>query len=324
MEQNLTSHLNKVFSVKAHARLHMGFFDLQGGPLCKFGSLGMTLNNPVTEIDASVAEKFAINRNIDAKSSENIAKITQRLQKKLNLQGSLNLHVNSLIPQHIGLGSGTQLALSLVSLFNQAYHLQLSQSQIAQLSGRGARSGIGLGAFEQGGFLVDVGKQNELLPVIAFRHEFPKNWRVILVCDKTHIGVHGAHELNAFNTLKPMHSNLKNRVLERMVPALQRGDLLAFGAYMDDLQAYNGAYFGPAQGGLYASQHVENALNYLRQHGVACVGQSSWGPTGFAIIESEAKANIYLENLKKQFADEMNLSFTITQGFNQGAMIKAE
>lgn len=298
----------------------MGFYDLCGNAESRFGSVGLALMSPVTEIEASISDEFSIVGDIDAKSSEKIAKSMQLLQKSLNLQTSLALNLKQKILNHVGFGSGTQLALSLAALFNLAYDLQLNPAQISQLSGRGARSGIGLGAFFQGGFLVDSGKEADALPEIALRHAFPKDWRIILVSDAAYIGVHGEHELNAFQTLKPMQNSLKGMVFERMAPALERLDLLAFGAYMDDLQAYNGAYFAPMQGGLYASKKVENALTWLKQNGVACVGQSSWGPTGFAIVENAEKAIFYLKALKKLNTD---LSFTVTQGYNQGVQIKA-
>ena len=312
----------EIFSIKAHARLHFGFFDLCDRSGRKFGSLGLTLASPVTEIEASLVDTFSVIGDIDTKSIENIAKNTQLLQKSLNLQMLCKLNIKRLIPNHAGLGSGTQLALSLVALFNKLYDLNLSQTHMTQLSGRGARSGIGLGAFMQGGFLVDAGKQADDLPEIAVRHDFPENWRIILLCDNAHVGVHGELEQEAFQTLKPMQNSLKNMVYDHMAPALERSDLLAFGAYMADLQAYNGMYFSPVQGGKFASRDVADALAFLQKNGVACFGQSSWGPTGFAIVENENKANLYLEQLKKQFVDVANLSFAVTQGYNHGATIK--
>lgn len=320
----MTQTFSKIFSAKAHARLHVGFFDLCGGAESRFGSVGFALESPVTEFEATLSDEFSIIGDIDVKSRENIAKSIQKLQKIFNLQTSLKLNIKQLIPTHAGLGSGTQLVLSLVALFNAAYDLQLSQAQIAQLSGRGIRSGIGLGAFFQGGFLVDSGRQGDALPEIVLRHDFPEAWRIILVSDAAHVGLHGEHELSAFQTLKPMQSSLKSMVFDQVVPALECADLLAFGAGIDDLQAYNGAYFAPIQGGKYASKKVEIALTWLKQNGVVCVGQSSWGPTGFAIVEDKSAAQLYLEQLKKQFAANADLSFAVTQGYNQGATIKAE
>jgi len=312
----------KAVTVQAHARLHFGFFDLHGGQGRKFGSVGLALASPVTEIEASIADALTIVGDLDAKSIENVIKSIEMLEKSLKLSLSCRLDIKQLIPSHAGLGSGTQLALSLVMLFNKLYHLDLSQTRMAQLSGRGGRSGIGLGAFAQGGFLVDSGKNLYDLPEIAIRHDFPEHWRIILVSDSAHTGVHGESELQAFQSLKAMKNNLKDLVFNHMAPALKRADLLAFGAYMADLQAYNGEYFSPVQGGNYASRNVENALTFLQQNGVACVGQSSWGPTGFAIVASEEAANLCVNALKTQFFNQQNLSFSLTQGYNKGAMLE--
>ena len=186
---------------------------------------------------------------------------------------------------------------------------------------RGKRSGIGIAAFQQGGFLVDAGKLSDAMPEIAMRHAFPDDWRVILVQDNVHIGVHGALESQAFKSLNPAQGSMCAMVFEHMLPAMQRSDLLAFGAYMQELQAYNGAYFAPIQGGHYASQDVENVLSWLRQNGVACVGQSSWGPTGFAIVETAKQAEALQNHAQLEFKHKSNISFQIVRGKNTGASI---
>ena len=47
-------HLDSV-TVSANARLHLGFFDLNGELGRKFGSLGVALSEPVTRLTASKA-----------------------------------------------------------------------------------------------------------------------------------------------------------------------------------------------------------------------------------------------------------------------------
>jgi predicted sugar kinase len=52
------------------------------------------------------------------------------------------------------------------------------------------------------------------------------------------------------------------------------------------------------------------------------VGQSSWGPTGFAILENQQQAET-LQSLSRQaFASRPNISFQIVRGKNTGADIK--
>ena len=302
--------------VSTSARLHMGFFDLSGGD-SKFDGLGLAIDAPCTQITIAKNEKTLI----DAKSSENVLNIVENLVKASNLKQHFSLTINQVIPMHAGLGSGTQLALSIGAGLNQLFDLQLSVSQIAATVKRGVRSGIGIAAFEQGGFLVNAGKTDNHLPAIAMRQTFPADWRVLLVQDSAHIGVHGTVESQAFKTLKPTKDSLRAMVFAHMIPAMQRADLLAFGAYMADLQAYNGEYFAPIQGGCYASSDVAEVLAWLQGNGVACLGQSSWGPTGFAIVETAQEAEQLQHQAQLVFAVKRNISFKIVRGKNTGASI---
>ncbi len=61
------------------------------------------------------------------------------------------------------------MALAVGAAINRFYGLGLSVREIAQLSDRGARSGIGIGIFEKGGVIVDGGRgpNTATPPVIA-------------------------------------------------------------------------------------------------------------------------------------------------------------
>ena len=81
-----------------------------------------------------------------------------------------------------------------------------------------------------------------------------------------------------------------------------------------------GDYFAPAQGGRYASKRVGDVLQYLKENEVACFGQSSWGPTGFAVFENVVIAEQYLQQLKAQFTDE-SLDWMMCSAKNSGAEV---
>lgn len=312
--QNIShTQINKVM-VTTSARLHFGFYDLSGG----FGSLGLSLDAPETIIEFIKSEKQLI----VAKNHKYVAEIVDNLIKALKIDKSVSVIILQTIPEHAGLGSGTQLALTIGAGLNALFGLGLNANYIALQAKRGARSGIGIAAFSQGGFLVDSGKLEQEIPAIVQRQVFPDAWRVLLVSDAAHQGVHGAAESKAFRTLQPASNNLRDMVLNHMAPALQRADLLAFGAYMRDLQAYNGDYFAPIQGGHYASANVAAVLAWMQNNGVACVGQSSWGPTGFAILESQQQADALQASVSKAFASKSNISFQLVRGKNTGATIQ--
>ncbi len=316
---------SKIISVRAHARLHMGFFDMHGGLGRKFGSLGVSLASPVTEIEATISDNLVITGNLENDEIDSIAKTIQILQKRLNVPASLNIQVKQLIHSHFGLGSGTQIKLALLAVIDKLHQLNLDHTRFSAASGRGMRSGIGLGTFWHGGVVVDAGRGvSDNVPPIVARVDFPEDWRVLLIFDNSKQGVHGERELGAFKNASAFSERLANKlcrhVLMQALPALHEQDLVSFGATVRALQQATGEYFANAQGGLYTSEKVASVLNWLEKEGVSCFGQSSWGPTGFAIFENEKKANLYLEQLEKRFVDD-DLSFMLTQGCNTGASI---
>jgi len=323
-------------SVCTSARLHMGFFDLNGGLGRKFGGIGLALDAPQLSLIASAGNTSApllitalgdANASVVAKAT----KIASQMMTQLKIKGHLHLHIEQHIAEHAGLGSGTQLALAIGSAVSRLYHLNLSTLQIAQLAGRGARSGIGIAAFNDGGVLVDGGRAVDAtitskLPPLLARYDFPDAWRVLLILDSSFPGIHGEDERSAFNQLPEFPANLAahlcRHVLMQAMPALVEQDLTAFGLSIQELQMHVGDYFSPAQGGRYASPLVANVLQHLQHMGVACFGQSSWGPTGFAVFETDEAAQAHLQQLQSKFSDSA-LNWMVCGGRNHSAIIKS-
>ncbi len=311
----MSSHYLRMVNVQTSARLHMGFYDLQSPG--HYGSVGLAIDSPDMMLNLSPGNMIHPVAEVQAVLEQVCHHLRTTMPVQVSVQGG--------IPRHSGLGSGTQLALAIGAGLSSLFDLGLPVQEIARLVGRGRRSGIGIAAFEQGGFLVDAGKAHaEEAPALVQRLDFPDGWRIVLVMDSAHVGVHGAVEKRAFQTLKPANGSLRDMVLAHMLPALERRDLLAFGAYMADLQAYNGDYFAPVQGGRYASKDVESVLCWMESQGVACVGQSSWGPTGFAIMEEESFAKTICSQAQTVFEGMSHISYRICHGRNYGASVQVE
>ena len=134
--------------VEAPARLHLGFLDLDGGMDRRFGSVGLTLNDISTKIIARPAEQF----NIIGDPSGRVRKYAEKFIAYKGISNNFELEVIEQILDHSGLGSGTQLAIAVGTAISRLFELDCNSSEIAVLSNRGARSGIGIGAFDQGGF----------------------------------------------------------------------------------------------------------------------------------------------------------------------------
>ncbi|MBM3351269.1 MAG: GHMP kinase [Betaproteobacteria bacterium] len=314
-------------TVRSGARLHMGFFDLNGGLGRKFGSIGLTLTEPQLVVNVRSSDSLHASGGLGVPQSviEKSAKIAEGVLLKLGVKKGLELNLLQHIPEHAGLGSGTQMALAIGMAVSRLYGLMQTTGQIAELTGRGGRSGIGIAAFDRGGLLIDGGRPVEqafTVPPLLARYHFPEQWRILLIFDLNQYGVHGEQEKLAFSALPAFPENLAaqlcRHVLMQAMPAMVEQDLRAFGQSIQALQMHVGDYFAPTQGGRYASKTVSAVLDSLGEMGVACFGQSSWGPTGFAVFESEQEAERHLDILKSRFSDQV-LSWKICGGNNHGA-----
>jgi beta-RFAP synthase len=309
--------------VFAPARLHLGFLDVGGTLGRQFGSLGLTLEGIATRVRISRAPDPSAGTPVSERAARCLAALSERYSRL----GPLQLAVRETIPEHIGLGSGTQLGLAIAAGLAALAGERVSARSLADRVERGARSGIGIGAFELGGFLIDGGKGpgDAAAPVIA-RAEFPEAWRVLLVFDHERRGLFGEAEKAAFNALPPFPAegaaHLCHLTLLRLLPGLMEAAFDPVAEAVGEISARVGDHFAPVQGGRFASPRVSRALAWLRDAGFAGIGQSSWGPTGFALIASEAEARRVRDELARRFGDDDTLSFKICAGRNRGAEIR--
>lgn len=312
-----------IVTVTATARLHFGFLDPSGGSAYPFGSFGLSLDRPSTRVSLQRAETFAVS----GQESERAAGYLKAIVESCGIARTYRLHVHQAIPPHAGLGSGTQLALAVGSAFAAAEGFTLSPQEIAKRLGRGARSGIGIATFEAGGAVLDSGPRDGALPELVARVPFPEGWRALLIFDPEVKGLDGPSEVAAFEALPAFPdaeaNALRTRIMERALPALEHSDFAAFCAEVGHLQDVMGAYFAPLQGGAYTSPRVADLLGWLRGQGITGLGQSSWGPTGFAFAPSAETSEALLHAAKARAPHE-GLRFTLAQGRNQGAEISID
>jgi len=299
----------------------MGFIDLSGALGRHFGSIGLALNEINTRLTISAADSLQVS----GPSAERALKCTRQFCQLLGVSDALNITIDNAIPEHIGLGSGTQMALAVGAALNAFYDLGLSVREIAQLSDRGARSGIGIGIFETGGLVVDGGRGPDTkTPPMVAQMAVPEDWRFILVFDQRGQGLHGEQEVSAFQQLPPFPQAQAERLcyllLMQGLPALAECDLDKFGEVITSLQQAVGEHFAPVQGGVFTSPDVAAAMASLAVQGAVAIGQTSWGPTGFCAVANPQRAAELLAQLERQFAASP-LSFLVASARNQTAEI---
>lgn len=314
--------------VRAPGRLHIGFLDLNGSLGRRFGSLGLTLERPVTQLrmepaDAASASGPDADRALDA--LHRLAKADPRVDVRMRIE------VEQALPAHSGLGSGTQLALAVGVAACALAGLDVSPATVAATLSRGVRSSIGLAAFQGGGVLLDGGQPvtpdaQRRPPPLLSRVAIPQAWRILLIFDHGRAGLSGDTETEAMGGLPEFPDALADRLCRLVVmaalPAAAEGDAHAFGTAVGEIQRRLGDHFAGFQGGRFTSPDVAEALAVVEAAGVPGVGQSSWGPTGFAIFGDERQAEAAAADLRRRFADRPAIGFDVVRGDNRGATIE--
>lgn len=310
-------------TVTTTARLHFGFLDPSGRSSKPFGSFGLSLDQPRTRLRLHRAEAFEGH----GPEAERALRYLKAIAHSCGIARAYRVEVAETIPSHAGLGSGTQLALAVGSAMATAEGLDLTALNIAARLGRGTRSGIGIATFEDGGAVLDSGPRQGALPQLVARVPFPRDWRALLIFDPHTKGLAGTDEIEAFEALpvfpEAERADLEARIVDRALPALAQEDFMGFCAEVGHLQARMGTYFASLQGGIFTSPRVAAVLEGLRADGVIGVGQSSWGPTGFAFAPSE-DAGERLLAAARALDTSAALDFALAKGRNEGAEIVLE
>lgn len=280
--------------VESTARLHFGFLNLSLSRRRLYGGVGLSLDRPRTVVEANPAEEVTVEGGEDAR------RYAETAVDLLGVSGA-EVRVERMIPRHVGLGSGTQLALSVLTAVAEAHEREAEPRRHAPALGRGGRSGVGVAVFEEGGFVVDAGHPSESftssppargewsVPGVAARHSVPRDWRFVVAVP----GGEGRHGMEEERGLREVVENadpgvadgVSEALVDMVLPGVADGDLALFGEGVDRLGRLNGVWYAGLQGGVYRGESRGLAEDL---GGVAAgVGQSSWGPAVYAVVSEE-------------------------------------
>jgi beta-RFAP synthase len=290
----------------------------------QFGGVGMMAEPPAIEVAIAPATQYHATGTL----TDRVNQIVQAAVAAWKLPKLPRCEIAVRSPRdHVGLGVGTQLSLALATGLRQ--FLELPERPIELLArelGRGARSAVGTYGFKHGGLIVDAGHlPGEPIGKLAARAPLPEEWRFVLVSRADRRGLAGRTESDAFLQLPPVSEEVTRRlwhlVQSDMIPALQRRECRAFGDAVHRFGRLAGECFADVQGGPFASREIAQLVDAIRGHGVPGVGQSSWGPTVFAICESEDEADNLHEWLGSRLGGTPDYDLSIASPNNNGARI---
>jgi beta-RFAP synthase len=316
-ELDLTQKQNvRKVTIRSTARLHLGFLDLHGGLKRRFGSLGVSIQEPRNVLEMERTESEIV---VTGSRQDQISSYVKQLCDSFEYSGGIQVTDWEAIPKHVGLGSGTQLALALGAGLATLLNKQVNVKKLAQITQRGVVSGIGTATFSQGGFVIDGGhpfepnstqlKQSKpYIPPLIIRHSIPEDWIFIIAIPNVSKGLSGADEERAFKELprtKPKFAHMVSRlVLMKLLPAIVDDDIVNFGQALTAIQILVGNAFDSLQGGRFSSPEVANCIETFLQAGAYGAGQSSWGPACYGLIRESDD----VKSIEKAITDVFNSS----------------
>jgi beta-ribofuranosylaminobenzene 5'-phosphate synthase len=286
--------------VTAPARLHFGMLDPAGLGARRFGGIGVGVESPrVVVAIRSVSGDGIVAHGGQA---ERAATFAHRARAAFGPRGGIELEVREAIPPHVGLGSGTKLGLAIALGMAELAGVSAEPDELAHASGRGARSSIGCWTFAAPGLVVEAGvREGTWVSPLVARCPMPDQWRCVLALPVDSVGLSGNAEDRFFSDLGQRRVAIEPRVsrvlLTALLPGLVTGDIEEFGAALSDIQREMGSIFAAQQGGVFHPRAAP-VVDALLSLGVGAVGQSSWGPTVYGIVDGPAHASEVAERLR--------------------------
>ncbi len=244
-------------TVSAGARLHVGFQNLSLARERLYGGIGIGLAEPRVTVTAEPAASVAA-------ADPLLRDYANRAVDVLGVSG-VTITLEESLPRHVGLGSGTQLALAVLTATARAHGLEPRVRERAPAMGRGGRSGVGVATFEGGGFVVDAGHPTArftteppaegdwTVPPVVARHDLPSEWRFLVVVPDADPGRSGDDEDASMRAVveradPAIADEIAGVVTRKLLPAAAAGRLEPFGEAIAEIGRKNGAWYADARG----------------------------------------------------------------------------
>ena len=325
--------------IKSPSRLHLGLIDMNGSYGRLDGGIGLTIKDPNLLLYGEPAEKgitiefddkFPFTDEIKHECNKKITAAAEKVINYYDVDEGFYFRVDKAYLPHSGLGSGTQIALSTGKLICEHIGQESNGYSLGKITGRGGTSGIGVFAFDYGGFIVDGGhsikEKSSFLPSSASkasppqlfgRYEFPDEWGVLLVILKSDVSVNGQKEVNIFQEYCPIDRNevelYSHLIFVNLIPFLLEKDLPCFGNIINKIQTIG---FKKIEVSL-QSDNIKALMNKLTEIGAYAVGMSSFGPTVYSFYD---KTNKHIVEEIKEYVGDDGIVIT-TKAQNHGHIL---
>ncbi|MEM1612275.1 MAG: GHMP kinase [Desulfurococcaceae archaeon] len=307
-------------TIEAPSRLHLGLVNPFNKDYRLYIAVGVAIDRPQTVISVYVDDPISIE---GCRSSEVYTRIKPIVEEYGLKRG--RVVIEKCVPVHVGLGSTTQLLLSVAHGLMLSNGLNPDVAEIEEMAkkiGLGRISGVGTYIYMYGGLVVDSGKRHEAdFPQLLMRFEVPESWRFV-VAIPAGTGLDEIREREVFEAREEVPGEViwyaSYTLFAELLPSLLEGEFELFAKALTKFQETVGKMFSKYQGGVFA-QHSAAVINKMKELGLVGVGQSSWGPTVYGITDTHEKAVEVSSKLKEVFD---GLHVFVARPRNKGAVVR--
>lgn len=309
--------------VGAPSRLHFGLFALGGDQGRRFGGIGAMVDQPGSVIRLQPSPSFEV-------TGPMAERLVRSAQAWSRFHGrplpDCRISVERAPPEHVGLGVGTQLGLSVAAGLSAFSGIPCgSPAELALSAGRGLRSAVGTYGFALGGLIVEQGKLPfEPVSPLDTRVDLPEGWRFLLVRPLMASGLCGEREDAAIQSIHvpgETTAALIREAREHLLPAAVTGEFDDFAASLFRYCRLAGSFYADLQGGPYNGPILTGLVEQIRGCGHAGIGQSSWGPTLFVAQRDESSAQSLAASLRQDWP-ESQLELIVARPNRSGARVQ--
>jgi len=201
------------------ARLHAGFYTIDGPWNISWGGSGFYVEEPGLEVEAWRCGEPKL------EGYEDYGDVAELILERLKPRHSC-LRLRKALPRHVGLGSTTQATLASGMAVSIIESRGINITRMASILGRGRYSLVGTLLYIHGGFVIDPGVPSTAFHAVS-RLDVPADWRFIIVLPGVVRGFSEGDEARVMKARRPSQAleYMMAKGTLMLASAVARGDL---------------------------------------------------------------------------------------------------
>lgn len=319
----------KTATVVVRPRIHMTLISMHAGGPRRNGGLGFGIAGPPARLTIQRDAGFRLSdlraQPLAQDESNGLLETLANVRQQFALSDGASVSIAGDLLTHHGMGSGTALKLAAIEGYLALHEIQLPQARVAQLSGRGGTSGVGIRTYFDGGFVCDLGVDaaapGDFAPSssvaspgasLLLRAGVMPDWPLGLCIPRSCRPKTRSEEISFFARTVPLPvEDSYEAAYWAIFGAVAAVSEQNYGRFCESVTRIQGLTWKRCERAEYGAGLERTAENLLRM-GADCVGMSSLGPMLYFFADAATLSHI------SSAANELDANIVLTRPENHG------